>query len=91
MKTYIYRIIKKKLSFGDDYNLNHISVYRVKNNKPIFLGNQQLNYMSGFQVACDLIAEAENWGKKVIHSPNGFSCNGVRQAWRDGKINLIQI
>lgn len=91
MKTYIYKILKAQKSYPDDYSNNHISVYRVKNNKPIFLANERLAFRGGFQAVFDIIAETENWGKRIIHSPNGFNRNGVRQAWRDGKVQIIQV
>ena len=62
MKTYIYKVTRSSASRG--HNLT-VEVYRVKNNKPIYLGcNDKINtaaYKGERPCAAQLIADIEGF------------------------------
>jgi len=93
LKHYAFSIEEK----GHDRSGNPqsiIHVYRIKKNVPILLRSEIREYRDNIQAACDIIADAENWGKTRYriwfcpNYPNGFSENGVHRAKRHGKIKI---
>ena len=92
MKTYIYTYRRGRQD--PNGNPKHwITVYRVKNNAPIQLGEEEeVGYRGTMPTACQVIADQENWGKTAKNSPrSGSVYNGVAVARFAGKIRIIQI
>ena len=94
MRTYIFTY--KHGNNDVNGNPRHwITVFRVKNNIPIRLGegNVDVGYRGDLQAACDVIQDNERaWKNKPnVHYPNGFNPNAVYDAQHKGEINVIQI
>ena len=53
MKTFIFSVKTRSTKFGNNVILN---IYRMKNNKPIFLGNVQFNTKSYKGNKCEVIS-----------------------------------
>lgn len=70
MKTYIYKITKRKHDTnGNPRSL--VTVYRVKKNVPVLLGeNVNIDHRSDEQAVCDIIHVAENHPKNYIGALN---------------------
>lgn len=70
MKTYMYTVKNSSLKRG--YN-REISVYRIKNNQPIYIGtNDEINtasYKGDYAIACELISKYD----KTKMSKDGYS------------------
>lgn len=59
MKTYIYKVDHISDTKG---NNRVITVYRIKQNKPVYLGSEHVNtaaYRGDYGTACDLIHQHE--------------------------------
>ena len=70
MKTYIYTV--KNSSSKRGYN-REISVYRIKNNQPVYVGTDDeistAGYKGDYAIACELISKHD----KAKMSKDGYS------------------
>ena len=91
MKTYVYLYERGRNSING--NPRHlVTVYRIKNNTPHLLDSHvPVGYVGELDMVCNIIGRVEGWGQKHIHHPNGYSANGVRMAYRENKIQIIQL
>ena len=91
MRTYIYTYEHGNNDIKG--NPRHwITVFRVKRNVPVKLGERKsVGYRGEIQAACNIIQAHEPWSKKEQYFPNGDSCNAAYMAASEGAIKIIRI